>query len=382
MHDCKKIKQEYEILQKQAGDLLSQVNEIRAAEKEGKPLDREKFTQAKHLMKRLATACVAFREKLVYSVETIQKILGEKNMRGPVWPKSEDNPHNIVDPDKDYLVSEVERTRPEQAVKMLEKMYHAGVRPLACAGMASVGDWPGLDTKNWETALERGVTPAIRACKELGIDPRRLVVFPWIKRSALAKFCGINAAKSPSSSPGSEHVHYGALLEAGVFPKLKEVYEEKGLAFTNYRTGTMSSDNYLQMEPDVAKWLTQREEEVDGDICFSAVLLDGFAGFSVDAARHETKVVGDRLSGARDIRLVDATSYLVQQMLLTQSQLQTKGKELHWWMSGDKYDSTGQHRFPSALFSIVYEDACRFDDARTALASSHDGSVVLPSEVL
>src|SRR3989339_1774259 len=373
MHDCKKIKQEYEILQKQAGDLLSQVNEIRAAEKEGKPLDREKFTQAKHLMKRLATACVAFREKLVYSVETIQKILGEKNMRGPVWPKSEDNPHNIVDPDKDYFVSEVERTRPEQAVKMLEKMYHASVRPPACAGMALAGDWPGLDTKKWETALERGVTPAIRACRELGIDPKRLIVFPWIKRSALAKFCGINAAKSPSSSPGSEHVHYGALLEAGVFPKLKEVYEEKGLAFTNYRTGTMSSDNYLQMEPSAAKWLTQREEEVDGDICFSAVLLDTFHGYSVDATRHETD---------KEKRLVDGTSYLVQQMLLTQSQLQTKWEELHWWMSGDKYDSTGQHRFPSALYSRVHAYACWFGGDFAGDAHSSYGSVVLPSEVL
>src|SRR3989339_1938859 len=378
MHDCKKIKQEYEILQKQAGDLLSQVNEIRAAEKEGKPLDREKFTQAKHLMKRLATACVAFREKLVYSVETIQKILGEKNMRGPVWPKSEDNPHNIVDPDKDYLVSEVERTRPEQAVKMLEKMYHAGVRPLACAGMASVGDWPGLDTKNWETALERGVTPAIRACKELGIDPRRLAVFPWIKRSALAKFCGINAAKSPSPSPGSEQVHYGTLLEAGVFPKLEEVYKEKGIDFINYRSGTMSSDNYLQMEPAVAKWLTQREEEVDGDICFSAVLLDGFAGFSVDATRHETEVVGDRLSGARDSRLVDATSYLVQQMLLTQSQLQTKWGELHWWMSGDKYDVNGASSFSAAPFCSVDGSGFWCVSDNSDCADTRFGSVVLP----
>jgi len=365
--NCKKLRVEYEILQKQAGEFALAVNNIRLEEKEGKSLDREKFTQAKHSMKQLTTARAAFREKLVYSVETIQKILGEKNVRGPVWTMSADNPYDTKDPDPDYQVSEVERTRPEQAVKMLEKMYHAGARP------ALAGDWPGLDTKNWKTALERGVTPAIRACKELGIDPRRLVVFPWIKRSALAKFCGANAAKSPSSSPGSEHVHYGALLEAGVLPKLEEVYQEKGLGFTNYRAGAMSSDNYLQMEPAVAKWLTQREEEVEGDICFSAVLLDGFAGFSVDAARHETD---------KEKRLVDGTSYLVQQMLLTQSQLQTKGKELHWWMSGDKYDSTGQHRFPSALFSIVYEDACRFDDARTALASSHDGSVVLPSEVL
>src|SRR3989339_722423 len=382
MHDCKKIKQEYEILQKQAGDLLSQVNEIRAAEKEGKPLDREKFTQAKHLMKRLATACVAFREKLVYSVETIQKILGEKNMRGPVWPKSEDNPHNIVDPDKDYFVSEVERTRPEQAVKMLEKMYHAGVRPLACAGMASVGDWPGLDTKNWETALERGVTPAIRACKELGIDPRRLAVFPWIKRSSMAKFCGANAAKSPSPSPGSEQVHYGALLEAGVFPKLKEVYKEKGIDFTNHRAGKMSSDNYLQMEPAVAKWLTQREDEVDGDICFSAVLLDGFAGFSVDAARHETKVAGDRFVGSRDSRLVDGTSYLVQQMLLTQSQLQTKWKELHWLMSGDKYDVTGASSFSAAPYCIVNVSEFRLDYVHSDNANASYGALVLPFAVI
>ena len=369
---CPQLKQEYETLQKQAGDFLSQVNEIRAAEKEGKPLDREKFTQAKHSMKQLTTARAAFREKLVYSVETIQKILGEKNVRGPVWTMSADNPHKKVEPDPDYQVSEVERTRPEQAVKMLEKMYHAGARP------ALAGDWPGLDTKNWKTALERGVTPAIRACKELGIDPRRLVVFPWITRSSMAKFCGANAAKSPSSSPGSEHVHYGALLEAGVFPKLKEVYKEKGLNFINYRAGAMSSDNYLQMEPAVAKWLTQREEEVDGDICFSAVLLDGFQGYSVDAARHETEVVGDRFDGSRDSRLVDATSYLVQQMLLTQSQLQTKWGELHWWMSGDKYDVTGASSFSAAPFCSVNVSRFRFDRDDTDFASSLYGSVVLP----
>jgi len=361
MHDCKKIKQEYETLQKQAGDFLLQVNEIRAAEKAGKPLDREKFTQAKQAMKRLTAARIAFREKLVYSVETIQKILGEKNIRGPVWPKSADNLHDTKDPDPDYQVSEVERTRPEQAVKMLEGMYSA------------TAGWPGLDTKKWKAALERGVTPAIRACRELGIDPKRLIVFPWIKRSALAKFCGANVTKSPSPSPGSEHVHYGALLEAGVFPKLEEVYAEKGLDFINYRAGAMSSDNYLQMEPSVAKWLTQREEEVDGDICFSAVLLDTFHGYSVDATRHETD---------KEKRLVDGTSYLVQQMLLTQSQLQTKWEELHWWMSGDKYDSTGQHRFPSALYSRVHAYACWFGGDFAGDAHSSYGSVVLPSEVL
>src|SRR3989339_2106043 len=109
---CANLKAEYETLQTQAGDFLLQVNEIRAAEKEGKPLDREKFTQAKQAMKQLVSARVAFREKLVYSVETIQKILGEKNMRGPVWPKSADNPHDTTVPDPDFLVSEVERTRP------------------------------------------------------------------------------------------------------------------------------------------------------------------------------------------------------------------------------------------------------------------------------
>ena len=373
--NCKKLRVEYEILQKQAGEFALAVNNIRLEEKEGKSLDREKFTQAKHSMKQLTTARAAFREKLVYSVETIQKILGEKNVRGPVWTMSADNPYDTKDPDPDYQVSEVERTRPEQAVKMLEKMYHAGARP------ALAGDWPGLDTKNWKTALERGVTPAIRACKELGIDPRRLVVFPWIKRSALAKFCGINAAKSPSSSPGSEHVHYGALLEAGVFPKLKEVYEEKGLAFTNYRTGTMSSDNYLQMEPSAAKWLTQREEEVDGDICFSAVLLDGFAGFSVDAARHETKVAGDRFVGSRDSRLVDGTSYLVQQMLLTQSQLQTKWEELHWLMSGDKYDPTGASSFSAAPFCYVGGGEVGGGGVSAVNAYADYGALVLPFAV-
>ena len=353
-----------------------QVNEIRAAEKAGKPLDREKFTQAKHLMKQLTTARVAFLEKLVYSVETIQKILGEKNVRGSVWPKSADNPYDTSDPDPDYQVSEVERMRPEQAVKMLEKMYHASARP------ALAGDWPGLDTKNWKTALERGVTPAIRACKELGIDPRRLVVFPWITRSSMAKFCGANAAKSPSPSPGSEQVHYGALLEAGVFPKLKEVYKAKGIDFTNYRAGKMSSDNYLQMEPAVAKWLTQREDEVEGDICFSAVLLDTFHGYSVDATRHETEVVGDRVAGARDSRLVDATSYLVQQMLLTQSQLQTKWKELHWWMSGDKYDVTGASSFSAAPYCIVNVSEFRLDYVHSDNANASYGALVLPFAVI
>jgi hypothetical protein len=145
----------------------------------------------------------------------------------------------------------------------------------------------------------------------------------------------------------------------------------------------MSDEKYLKLEDGVAEWLKAREDETTGDICFSAVVLDLFHGFSPDATRYETKVVGDRFAGVRNSKLINGTCYLVQQMLLTQSQLQTKWAELHWWMSGDKYDPEGKgRRFPSALYSSVDEDAFRFAYDFTDFAGSSYGSVVLPSEVL
>jgi len=177
-------------------------------------------------------------------------------------------------------------------------------------------------------------------------------------------------------------MHHGALIEAVVFPRLEQVYNERGLGFTNWRAGRMATDNYLKMTDEVAKWLKAREEETDFDICFSAALLDAFHGFSVDATRHETKVVGDFFAGARESRLIDGTCYLVEQILLTQPQLLTTINHQRWTMPGDKYDYNGQSRFPSALYSIVDGGGYGFGSDDAASAYSDDGSVVLPSEVL
>ncbi|MBI5254623.1 hypothetical protein HY932_02480, partial [Candidatus Falkowbacteria bacterium] len=269
-----------------------------------------------------------------------------RSKRGQLWPKSADNPANVVEPNQGFLLPKVELTLPEKAVEMLAQMF---------TGL-NVGS-----TEDVERALKVGVIPAVKACQSLGISEDRLVVFPWVKRSALARIGGVE-----------EDTHYGALIEAVVFPKLSQEYKKRKIVFQNYRAGKMGTDNYLQMESQVAEWLIARESETAGDICFSAAVLDLFNGFCVDASRYETD---------KEKRLVDGTCYLVQQMLLTQSQLQTKWEELHWWMPGDRYDVEGKARFPSSLFCDVYGDEFRFAHAHTADASSY-GSVVFPFEML
>jgi len=269
-----------------------------------------------------------------------------RSKRGAPWPKSADNPSNVAAPDQGYLLPEVDLTPPGKAVEMLVKRFD------------------GLNTgsaSDIDRALKLGVLPAVKACETLKIDPAKLVAFPWIKRSALARLGNVAT------------MHHGALIEAVVFPRLEQVYRERGLAFTNYRAGKMASDNYLQMIDEVAAWLKAREAETAFDICFSATLLDAFHGFSIDATRHETKKEG---------RLVNGTCYLVQQMLLTQSQLLAANNHQRWDMPGDRYDYNGQSRVPSALCSVVDVGGYGFVDDDSALADSGCGSVVLPSEVL
>jgi len=268
-----------------------------------------------------------------------------RSKRGPLWPKRADNPANVVAPDQDYRLPEVELTPPDKAVEMLAKRFD------------------GLNTgsaSDIDRALKCGVSPAVKACIAMNIDPARLVVFPWIKRSALKR---IGRLKTE---------HHGALIEAMVFSRLEQVYKERSLAFTNYRAGKMATDNYLQMTDDVAAWLKAREAETAFDICFSAALIDAFHGFGVDATRHETKKAG---------QLVDGTCFVVQQMLLTQSQLFAATNHQRWKMPGDKYDYKGQSRFPSALCSLVYVGACRSGHVHADAAHSDCGSVVLPFEV-
>ncbi|MEK7512477.1 MAG: hypothetical protein AAB575_05720, partial [Patescibacteria group bacterium] len=268
-----------------------------------------------------------------------------RSKRGSLWTKSEDNPHRIVEPDLNFLLSKVDLTPPEEAVKMLTEMF------------------PGLNTENWEQALKKGIAPAVRACRSLEIDEERLIVFPWIKRASLARISG-----------NKRGTHYGALVEKVVFPKLKELYKQRGLGFVNYRAGTMSTDSYLRMEDRTADWLNNAETAVkDSDICFSAVILDLFHGYSVNATRYETE---------KEKRLINSTCCVLQQMLLTHIQLQTKWEELYWWMPGDKYDRNGQSRFPSSLCCDVYISNFRFAYDYIANAGTHYGSAVFPSELL
>jgi len=168
--------------------------------------------------------------------------------------------------------------------------------------------------------------------------------------------------------------HYGALLEQGIFPKLKQVYQEKhNLGFKNYRVDKMSEDKYLQMREEVAEWLNQREAEVQGDICFSGAILDLFHGHSVNSSRYEVE--------ENYPNLVLGTGYLLVQMLLTQSQLQTKWEELHWWMAADRYDVAGNMSFPSSLCCSVDVREFRFGYDRTGRAVSSAGAFVLPRAV-
>ncbi|MEK7512228.1 MAG: hypothetical protein AAB575_04410 [Patescibacteria group bacterium] len=268
-----------------------------------------------------------------------------RSKRGPVWEKSEDNPHKTVAPDQGFLLAEVDLTPPEEAVNMLAKLF------------------PRLNTNNWEQALKAGLAPAVRACRTLEIDEERLIVFPWIKRKSLARLSKLK-----------EETHYGALVKKVVFPRLARLYKERNLGFTNYRARKMSADGYLRMGERTADWVSRSEESVEeGDICFSAVILDLFHGYSVKATRYETE---------REQSLINGTCYVLQQLLLTQIQLQTKWEELHWWMPGDKYDPNGQARFPSSLYCFVFGNDFWFDNSYIANSNTPCGSAVFPSELL
>jgi len=268
-----------------------------------------------------------------------------RSKRGALWPKSVDNPANVAAPDQGYLLPEVDLTPPDKAGEMLVKRFD------------------GLNTGSAEDidrALKLGVVPAVRACIAMNIDPARVVVFPWIKRSALKRIGRL------------ETEHHGALIEAVVFPRLEQVYGERGLAFTNWRAGKMATDNYLQMTDEVAEWLKAREDETAFDICFSAALLDAFHGFSVDATRHETKKAG---------QLVDGTCFVVQQMLLTQSQLLAATNHQRWDMPGDKYDPNGASSFSAAPYCGVNGGKFGFALDGTDDASTACGALVLPFAV-
>ena len=273
-------------------------------------------------------------------------VLPTRSKRGPLWPKSADNPGKTEPPNQDYLLPEVDLTPQDKAVEILAKRFDG----------LNIGSAADIDR-----ALKLGVLPAVKACIALKIDPARLVVFPWIKRSALKRIGRL------------ETEHHGALIEAVVFPRLEQVYGERGLAFTNWRAGKMATDNYLQMTDEVAEWLKAREDETAFDICFSAALLDAFHGFSVDATRHETKKAG---------QLVDGTCFVVQQMLLTQSQLLAATNHQRWDMPGDKYDPNGASSFSAAPYCSVDGSRFGFGGGSTAYAGARCGALVLPFAVI
>ncbi|OGF37693.1 hypothetical protein A2482_01820 [Candidatus Falkowbacteria bacterium RIFOXYC2_FULL_48_21] len=69
-------------------------------------------------------------------------------------------------------------------------------------------------------------------------------------------------------------------------------------------------------------------------------------------------------------------------MLLTQSQLQTKWEELHWWMSGDKYDVNGAFSFSAAPYCLVPGSKFGFGYDSAAHAAAQCGALVLPFAVI
>ena len=297
---------------------------------------------------------IAKKEQVVGFIETkemIEIIVPEQSKRGPLLPKSLDNSHPIEEPDPVHLMSEVELTSPEKAVEALKQMF------------------PSLNTEKWSEALEKGIAPAIKACQELGIDPERLVVHPWIKRKAMQEIGSVETLNQSQSSGSGQASHYGALIEQVILPKLEELYKAKGIEFKNYLAGQMSDNEYLQLEPEFAKWLDQREQEVEGDICFSGAILDLQQGFSPDATKHEL---------AKMQNLIGSSSYITMQMLLTQTQLQTKWEELHWWMPSDKYDPDGGSSFRAAFYCGVLVNAFGFGHVSAGDALAPYGSVLLP----
>jgi len=75
MHDCKKIKQEYETLQKNAAEFALTVDELRAEERAGRALNREMFNATKRAKRELAEARDAVWEKCDFDFWAVKKIM-------------------------------------------------------------------------------------------------------------------------------------------------------------------------------------------------------------------------------------------------------------------------------------------------------------------
>jgi len=256
------------------------------------------------------------------------------------FEKTEENNGSVVDANQNFLMPEVGLTLPHEAVQNLVEMF------------------PELNVDNWEQALKQSIEPAVRACNQYGIDAQRLIFFPWIKRSALAQIGELRTQ------------HHGALIESVVFPKLEELYKQKDLGFYNSRSGKMSEDKYLSMKPELTEWLEARENEIEGDIGFSAVILDLFQRFSVKAVRWEIE--------NNYPNLIPASCYLTQQLLLTNIQLLSANIHQRWEMPGDLYDYEGSSSFGSALVCDVNGYGFGFVSVHVDYADSLYGSVVFP----
>jgi len=266
-----------------------------------------------------------------------------RSKRGTRFEKTAGNDGSVVDANQNYLMPEIKLTPPHEAIQRLVEMF------------------PHLNADNWEQALRKSIEPAVRACNQYGIDADRLIFFPWIKRPALARI---------GNQRNLQTMHHGALIESVVFPKLEQLYQQEDLGFYNMRSGEMSANRFLLMKPEFVKWLQSRENEIKGDICFSAVILDLFQGFSVKAVRWEID--------HNYLNLIPASCYLTQQLLLTNIQLLSADTHQRWDMPGDLYDYEGSSSFGSALFCDVIDDEFGFDDVFVGSASSVFGSLVFP----
>jgi len=81
--NCKQIKAEYELLQAHVAEFSLVVESIRAEDKDGKPVDRERLQKAKMEKKRLSAARDVLREKLFISVRGVRELIGAENVYGP-----------------------------------------------------------------------------------------------------------------------------------------------------------------------------------------------------------------------------------------------------------------------------------------------------------
>jgi len=270
-----------------------------------------------------------------------------RSKRGLRFEKTEENDGDVVDASQDYLMPEVKLTPPHEAVQNLVEMFS------------------DLNVENWEEALRKSIEPAVRACNQYGIDAQRLIFFPWIKRFALARI---------GNQRNLQTRHHGALIESVVFPKLEELYKQKDIGFANWQSGKMSTNRFLLMKSEFIEWLMAREAEIKGDICFSAVILDLFQGFSIKAVRWELE--------NNYPNLITGSCYLTQQLLLTNIQLLSSNDYQDWDMPGDMYDINGSSSFGSALYCSVHDCGFRFVhgnvDGNVDGALAEFGSLVFP----